>query len=235
MRFKPGMGISFLKRAVALICVVWISMMWACTGGPQPGPETGPTRLVRGKVQVEANLFDTKIHYNGKLSSVRLEIFVTDSIVGVGGRTYLGKGAVKGWLDSDTVKLYFPVSDEYVYEPISDLFQSFGADGEIPTVDILRLFTSTPDQLPPDTLLTITQTDSDSDRPAYQLSTANQPWRMELVYDQREPGLRLREFFLSEGEDLEISARRREFRAESSIKATKFTVAIPHSAVQIIP
>jgi hypothetical protein len=187
------------------------------------------------KVTAEAYLFDAMVTFEGKKRSVRLELYATDSIVGVGGRSYLGKGAIKGWLTSDTVRLYFPSSNEFVYEPVHDLFASMECSSRQIDLGIIDLFFRRPDSLMTDTSVTVIADSSDADRPAYTLSVPNCPWMLNLVYDERDPGWRLREFSFSNGEDLEITARRREYRDNRNVRLSRFQVSYPPDALRIIP
>lgn len=205
-----------------------------CAPRTEPGPEQGERQNLPD-VRAEAYLFDTRIDFQGKRRSVRLEMFATDSLIGLGGRAYLGKGALKGWLDSDSLKLYFPSSNEFVYEPIGDLLQSFNCGDETPTVEVLSLFYQRPDAMKLDDNITLVTDTSDADRPAFTLQMPDCPWRMMIEYDRRDPGWRVREFEFDNGSDLQVSASRREYRADTEVSAAKFEVVVPSDATPIIP
>ena len=204
-----------------------------CGRQVQPGGEytenSGP------EVTVEAYLFDTRLDFEGKRRSVRLEIFATDSLIGLGGRAYLGKGALKGWLDGDSLKLYFPSSNDFVYEPMSDLLQSFKCGEESPSIGILSLFYNRPDGMKIDEHIEVVADTADEDRPTFTLLMADCPWKMVVVYDRRDPGWRIREFEFDNGDNLKISADRREYRSDTDVRSSKFQVTIPSDAARIIP
>lgn len=187
------------------------------------------------EVTVEAYLFDTWLWYEGKRSSMRLEVFVTDSILAAGGRSYLGKGALKGWIRDDSLHFYFPQSDEFVYEPIVDLLQSVTCTDLAPRIAFLDLFYALPDSLVLDPQITLTADYTDSDRPAFRLGMADCPWQIKLEYDRRDPGFRIREFGFDNGDKLRIEARRREYRDETTVNSRKYGLAIPGSAIQLVP
>jgi hypothetical protein len=211
-----------------------VLLLAGCSSGVKPGGETGETQDLPD-VRAEAYLFDTRIDFEGKRRSVRLEVFATDSLIGLGGRAYLGKGALKGWLDSDSLKLYFPNSNEYVYEPVSDLLQSFKCGDETPSVQVLSLFYHRPDAMQLDSHVRLITDTSDANRPTFTLQMADCPWRMTIGYDRRDPGWRVREFEFDNGDDLRVNASRREYRADTDVSAAKFNVVVPADAARIIP
>lgn len=203
-------------------------------GGRVPGAgaeseATGPD------IVSEAYLFDTFIYRAGKRTSVRLELLATDSILAAGGRAYLGKGALKGWIRDDSLKIYFPQSDEYVYEPLRNLMQSVDCHTGSPDLRLLDLFFHTPDSVALDSLIRVSEDWSEPNRPSFQLTVADCPWRFELVYDRREAGFRPRELRFDNGDDLQIEAKRREYRDRVTVKKAKFALSIPGSAIQIAP
>lgn len=205
-----------------------------CGGAGQAGPGE-ETAVAAAKVEAEAYLFDTFIHRDGKRTSVRLELFATDSVLAAGGRAYLGKGALKGWIRGDSLKIYFPQSDEYVYEPLDDLMRSAECGDGSPDIRLLDLFFHTPDSVTLDPRIEVTGDWNDVDRPKFSLAMQNCPWQINLEYDRRKQGLRPREFRFDNGDNLQIEAKRREYRDRSSVTGAKFVLNLPQTAVQIIP
>lgn len=200
-----------------------------------PAPDVSDRPAAAADVTAEAYLFDTFIHHNGKRTSVRLELLATDSILAAGGRAYLGKGALKGWIRDDSLHLYFPQSDEFVYEPVADLLQSVSCSGETPVLQLLSFFFETPDSVRLDSQIVLSSDWDNENRPAFQLGMRDCPWQIDLQYDRREVGLRLREFRFDNGDNLRIEAKRREYRSTASVPALKFRLTVPESATQIIP
>lgn len=214
-----------------------LTLVAACTGPrtmrqEEPSESSAEPEI---EVTVEAYLFDTWLWYEGKRSSMRLEVFVTDSIIGAGGRSYLGKGALKGWIRDDSLQFYFPQSDEFVYEPIADLLLSVTCTDRAPTLAFLDLFYTLPDSVQLDSQITVRSDYSDEDRPGFELSMADCPWVITMEYDRRDPGWRIREFEFDNGDQLRIEARRREYKDRTDVGSAKFRVRIPESARQIIP
>ena len=211
-------------------------LLIAC-GGPKKTETAELSRPVAPDqdVAAEAYLFDTWLWYEGKRSSMRLEVFVADSILAAGGRSYLGKGALKGWIRDDSLLFYFPQSDEFVYEPITDLLLSVTCTDQAPRIAFLDLFYALPDSLTLDPQIQVDADYADPDRPNFLLGMADCPWQIRLEYDRREPGFRIREFEFDNGDALRIEARRREYKAETTVGGGKFSVALPESAAQIIP
>ncbi|MBD3401963.1 hypothetical protein GF420_03635 [candidate division GN15 bacterium] len=235
----PEQHRSTLARPFTCTLILALVLLTACTAHRRRGPaEEIPPEVKEAweDREVEAYLFDTEIEYEGKYSSVRLELFATDSIVGIGGRSYLGKGALDGWLTADSVRLLFPQSNEYVYEPVARLLRTFECTGERrPDIPLLAFFFARPDRVDigPDVAMMIDS--SDTDRPVFSLSMPDCPWSIELIYDRRDTGWRIREFTFDNGDNLQIEARRREYHDEVDAKARMFTVSVPIDARRIIP
>ena len=230
---------SVLGHALSITVIVGLVLLTACSTHRRRGPaEEIPTEVREAwqDVEVEAYLFDTEIEYEGKYSSVRLELFATDSIVGIGGRSYLGKGALDGWLTADSIRLLFPQSNEYVSEPVARLLRTFECTGaRRPNIPLLAFFFARPARVDIGPDVTITVDSSDTDRPAFGLSMPDCPWAIELIYDRRDTGWRIREFSFDNGDNLQIEARRREYHDEVGAKARMFTVSVPSDARRIIP
>lgn len=236
----PGRQGSLIAVSFALSALVFtVALLIGCAGARRHRPssdEQKPGPQIDQKRDVEAYLFDTEIEYRGKYSSVRLELYATDTIVGVGGRSYLGKGALDGWITPDTVKLLFPTTNEYVFEPVTRLLRSFDCTREdAPILDLLAFFFGPPsrENVGDNVLIDIDTTDSD--RPVYDLHMEGCPWQITLIYDQRDSGWRIREFAFMNGDNLTIDAKRREYKAEASAGREKFQVDIPRDAVRITP
>ncbi|MDX9858989.1 MAG: hypothetical protein RBT76_14480 [candidate division Zixibacteria bacterium] len=223
--------------AVAVALSVVLALISGCgTGRRHISTTTETTPLTFDKRVAEAYLFDTEIEYRDKYSSVRLELYAADSIVGVAGRSYLGKGALDGWLTRDSVLILFPSSGEYVEEAVPDLIGAIECtNGTVAQIDLLTLLYEQPSRSNVGTGISITPDSANQDRPCYSLSMPGCLWRIDLCYDRREIGWRIREFSYTNGDNLSISARRREYKAEVTAGPDKFAVTIPPDALRISP
>lgn len=179
------------------------------------------------KIAAEAYLYDVKIFQQGKKTSVRLEIYLTDSIAGISAKGYLGKGALKGWLTEDSIMVFFPTVDEYLYEAVETLLSSSKCVESSTEVDFLSIFSSYPGgiQIRPDTTI--------SGRPSFFLSDSNCPWRLDLEYDNRKVGPRLRKFVFDDGGGNRFEGKRRKFKPNGKVPTGRFELTIPASSRRI--
>jgi hypothetical protein len=229
------------RRYIALLLLLIVSLtlvcVAGCSGGRRHAAVSGEGAANAGSERrAEAFLFDTEIHYKGKYSSVRLELYATDSIVGIGGRSYLGKGALDGWLTRDSVKLLFPSSNEFVHDAVILLLRSLDcSERGAGSIDLLSLLYTMPSVYSVGPGIVVSLDSSDVDRPAFELSSTECPWRIDLIYDAQAPGWRVREFTFTNGDNLSIKAKRREYKPGVKAKSDKFTVEIPPDAVRISP
>ncbi len=203
-------------------------------------PRTGTEQFDRvsdttpGEIVAQAYLFDARVKKDGKPTSVRLEIYRTDSIMAFNGRGYLGKGAFRGTLVSDTLLAYFPTLNEYAHEAIQGLFESLSCSVGIARFDLSALFERTPDSLDMGDLRVVSDYDDD-DRPEFVLSREGCTWEFRLKYDRRDDRWWLDEFYLESGPDFELRGHRRTLRQRADVPRSRFDVAIPDDAVRIIP
>ncbi|MFZ5979484.1 MAG: hypothetical protein ACOYVF_02530 [Candidatus Zixiibacteriota bacterium] len=188
-----------------------------------------------GKIISEAYLFDAKIKREGKVNSFRLEIFQTDSALGLGGRGYLGKGVLKGRVTPDSFLVYLPTANEYIEEAVDEFLSTLDCAGGVADFNILNLFTDLPDPEGFGEGINIYPNYNDGEEPIFEITANGCPWLMELTYDRRESGWRIRDLSFTDGEDLTFEARRREYRARTGVKEVKFRVKIPGSAIKIKP
>jgi hypothetical protein len=164
-----------------------------------------------------------------------LEIFQTDSVLGLAGRGYLGKGALKGWMRSDSLKVYFPSTHEYVYEAQGRLLRSFECTFDMPEIDLLALFSTLPDEILFDSRVTVEPDYSNHKRPSFVVYVDDCPWRIELTYDKRPPGWRIRSFSFFDGDEKRLTARRREYKKKAKVKPIVLQAPIPNDAVRVFP
>ena len=187
------------------------------------------------KIEVEAYLFDAKLRQDGKPTSVRLFFYQTDSIIAIGGKGYLGKGALKGWVNNDSLCVIFPTMNEYVYESIDDMFSSFSCSGEIPKFNLTALFKSLPDETDQFAFAEITTLDADADRPRFRIKFPGCKWKINVTYDKQDAGYRIRNFNFNDGAGNSLNGKRREYKASSQVSLSQFEVEIDDSMNRIIP
>lgn len=185
-------------------------------------------------VVADAYLFDAVLKREGKTTSFRLEMYATDSAVGLAGRGYLGKGALRGVLRSDSLKVYFPSTNEYVDADLASLLSDSTCPLELGGFDPVKYMFSLPDSVSVKLPLVITQTEQSQNRQEYQV-TAGCDWTLALVYDRRDVGWRPVEIKFETTNGTTLRAVRREFRPHSRIKTTKFASPIPPDATRLQP
>jgi|GEM_PF-459506 len=200
------------------------------TASPQEG-DTG----VQTKIPAEAYTFNSRLKRDGKPTTVKLELYHADTVIGLAGRAYLGKGALKGRLTGDSMVVYFPASNEYVREAISDL----AARGECPIpltqLHLLELFRQTPDSidLPPE--VSVVGNYQDQDRPFFLIFAEGCAWQVELEYQRRDEGWRPRRFEFDDGDRISFKAELERFRGDAWVATGRFEPVIPGDAVRISP
>lgn len=192
------------------------------------------------KVRVEAYLFDAKIRKDGKPTSLRLELFQTDSLVALSARGYLGKGAFKGRLTSDSLEAYFPTRNEYLYESVLDLLFRSSCTHAIHPLDFPGLLRNLPDEMYLGAGLIVQRQKSNSLHPnprhrEFTLTWPECAWRLELTYDKRKTGWRLSKLILDNGDNISFTAKRRSYKASVRVNRNKFELPIGPDAIRITP
>lgn len=187
------------------------------------------------KIETDAYLFDARLFHNDKVTSIRLNLFDADSLIGMFGRGYLGKGALKGYVRSDSINVFFPTIGEYLAERNSDLFQSMSCSTSIDEIDILELFHNTPDLVLEGLSYDVSETESEDDRKTFEISSSSCPWVIELIYDRDDDIWRIKEFNFTNLEKTRLYVKRREFKENAEVKLNRFLFNIPDGAVKIIP
>ncbi len=114
------------------------------------GLRANKQRVPEFDVQVEAYLFDAVVLRGQKRNTFRLDVYQTDSIMALTGRGYLGKGALKGWMTRDSIKVLFPATNEYLYETIPALIGSIACLGDTAEINMFALFSALPDSIAQD-------------------------------------------------------------------------------------
>lgn len=226
--------------AVALSCI----SLLLCSGCAPRLESTGMSDYehnLQTKVSAEAYLFDARIWRNNKPTSFRLELFQTDSVIGLAGRGYVGKGVLKGRLTADSLICLFPVSNEYVESSFRELWSRWPCDLSSPELNLFDLFSHLPESLDIPPAIIITTINAKRDRRRYLIQAEGCNWSLELLYDHRKRGWRVRKFeYKSEQhsdnkDNFRLRATRREYQKTSRVKLRRFHVRIPPGALRISP
>ena len=236
MRFPSGHSI---RRASALFIVLAVLIGSGCsTGrGGRVVSESESKAAGDAKIRADAYQFNARLWRQGKPTTFKLYLYVTDSSIGLSGTAYLGKGAFQGWLSHDSIKVYFPTNREYVYEPIA----SFGEGAECPaplaSLNLFSVLTTTPDSLSADGAFAVESGYDDSDHPQFTVNSSDQdcPWMVEAEYRREENTLRLRKFDFRDGRDTRLRGELNRFRGDAEVPVERFRVELPADAVRILP
>ncbi len=221
-----------LKYLILIICFLF------CLGCGQRYSTTVATseetiKKSKQKIIADAYLFDVKIKRGKKQNSFRLNLFQTDSLIALGGRGYLGKGALAGLKASDYSVVYVRTRDEYLNESVQELFKSFDCTGGLPKINLFELFNNLPDQVIDDIEASVLQVNKKDKRPQYQIRYHNCPWQLDLTYDQRDGKWRIKRFHFSDGDKTVLKGNRREYRSRSKIKSKQFDVPLKPTSARI--
>lgn len=227
---KPGR----IPLVGPFVLAVVVLALTGC-GGPKTGPAEEVSELPEFDLTADAYLFDARVYRDKKPASVRLEIYYTDSLVGLGARAYLGKGALKGWLTEDSLLVYFPASNEYVYEPIATLLESDRCPGSSVRVPLAGLLSTTPDSLNLAGDLKVESDYGNANEPEFVITAGDCPWRIEIKYDRHDNRWLVDHFRFDNGSGLTLTAGRRTVKLGASVSSRRFSVAIPTNAQRVIP
>ena len=227
-----------MAKLAAIVAVAALGVGFAsvgCSGGNSGliGEETSAGSDLR--VPADAFLFDAQLRRDGKPTSVRLELYHTDSVTGVSGRGYFGKGALKGRLADDSITVYFPSTGEYVRDAVRALLTSDECSTDIPDLPLASLLVRTPDSVGAMVGVSVAADYSDDDRPTFVVTMPGCPWRIDVVYDRHDEGWRVREFYFDDGHETVLKSRRRTYKHGADVPRSRFKVDIPPAAVRIIP
>jgi len=214
------------------ICILLTSLISACGGSRQSGI-TPEQRAVSGKVKAEAYLFDAVLKRQGKTTSFRLEMFAVDSAIGLAGRGYLGKGALKGVATRDSLKVYFPSTNEFVEDSYSSILSTGDCKSALPEFKPVRLMFVSPDSLQIDSALRVERVSSTEDMSEYKVRTDSCQWTLRLSYRRGVNGWRPSRLAYDDGRGTTLIALRREYKPGARVPASRFIFIRPADAVRI--
>lgn len=211
-------------------------LLTGCTGKVRQAPAFEPYTVVARDQEIAADawLFNARAYRNGKPTTLRVNVFRTDSVVGITGTGYLGKGAFRAVMTTDTVMAYFPSTNEYLLQPLDSLFGLSACGEGLNAPDLLKLLNERPDSGSIAMTAHSAYRMSD-DRWAYTITWLNCPWRMEMEYEKRDERWILDEFRFERGESFRLTAICPVFKPSEMVTADRFRVTIPSDAVRITP
>jgi hypothetical protein len=224
--------VKYFRRITACCLLAWVS--WSCAGRRSTGvSEEQKTWVAEGKVTVEAYLFDAVLRRQGKTNSFRLEMYATDSTIGLAGRGYLGKGALSGVASRDSLKVYFPSTNEFVDDSYSSVMSTGECAPTLPKFDPVKLMYVTPDSLELDSSLRLERISSENDRRVFSVRANFCSWALELTYGRIGDGWRPVQLKYDDGRGTTLTALRREYQPRARVQTSRFTFVHPAEARRI--
>jgi hypothetical protein len=222
--------ISILIQAiVGCSCALLLS----CSGSqPRANGEAG-RQTVDTKVTADAYLFDARFTRDGRLGSMRLEIFDADSVIALSGRAYLGKGALRGRITRDSVQLYFPASNQYISEATDEFLRNDSCALDIAKEELVSILRHRPPMASNPTAGRFSVISASADDTVMIATWCRKSF--ELKYYKTSEGWCVGSFNFRDSLGTEIQANRREVRFGARIKAGQFHVTIPPDAERITP
>ena len=223
-----------LGELLAIVAVAGLAgVLCGCYGNGRRGLEGSE----EGKFRAEAYSFNARIWRDNKPSTFKLEVYQTDSLIGLSGRGYLGKGALRGWIRSDSIMVYFPAANELLHESIEALVAASSCPTPLSRLSLLQLMKERPDSvsLPDQVLLeTISET---RDRAKFKLSSSGEgcEWALALDYRRRDTGWRIEEFYFDDGRGTRLRGSCELYRAEARVPVSRIDPAPRSDAARIVP
>lgn len=103
------------QARLVFLCIIAVGAHLGCGSGRNTGlkPSEQIGAIVGDKIVCDAFLYDVKHVQDGKPTSIRLDCYRVDSVMGFAGRGYLGKGAFRGRVTRDSLVMYFPAANEF--------------------------------------------------------------------------------------------------------------------------
>jgi len=219
---------------LSLSIMLFLSLLTACIScGGYGLSVTDETGVGQQKVDVEAYLFDVKIRRKGKPTSLRLDLYQTDSVIAMFGRAYFNKGAFRGRLTSDSLHILFPASKEFLKESIDALFSSFNCQGNLSGLPVFKYFSELPDSALSETGLEIRTLINENKKKSFEISASGCSWLMSLKYFKEDKGWRLNEFNFDDNQSVRIKGSRRIYKSSARIPSSRFELAIPSNFYRI--
>jgi hypothetical protein len=189
----------------------------------------------RNKIIVDAYQFNAKLKRKKNPASFKLNVFQTDSLIAFTAKGYMNKGAMKGLMSPDSLKAYFPMTKEHVSEEISEFFASINCSGSAPKFDFFRLFSETPVFLKEDFNAFVEIVELNPNSVKYSIRFYGCRWYLDITYDRKNEGWRIRQFKFSDGKNSTLTGKRHQYNHDAKVKRSFFEYSVPFDAVRITP
>ena len=219
-----------LQIAVAVL----LSLMAGC-GPPGGGLIERTGEVARQKVVADAYRFQARFKDDGKPTTFKLDVYVTDTVLGIIGTAYLGKGALRARITEDTVEALFPTTHEYLYEPVGELLTLSECLNIVPGINWPAMMGNLPDSLGLDLEFDVDADYRKPNKPQFVVTRFDCKWRLELTYDRDKSGWRLKQLNFDDGARKRLKLARRQFRRDAEIRQSKFMLPTDPGAVRITP
>lgn len=206
-----------------------------CAGSGSKSSSVAAEKNLEEKLPAEAISYFARVHRDGKPTTFKLETYLLADQIGFSGRGYLGKGALKGWLNNDSLMVYFPSSQEYLSEPVGEVLVDPRCGVDLNELDILQLFTTLPDSLETTLQLETELTSENDDELQYHLTLAGCSWQADLTYQKTDSGWRIWYLEFDNGSGSRLRLKKDQYKENAQVPRQRFVPVIPPEAVRIIP
>jgi len=189
------------------------------------------------KITAEAYSFNARVWRDGKPTTFKLELYQTDSLIGLSGRGYLGKGALRGWVRSDSVMVYFPATNELLCESLDSLVAASSCPLPVAELDLVALMSKPPDSIALKEGLEVTSDYKSEGRARFEVQSteAECTWKLSLVYRNRDLGWRIDEFDFDDGRGTRLKGSCELYRAVARVPLSRIEPRPRPDALKIIP
>lgn len=225
-------------RLATLFSVVSLVALIGCVPkkmSPAPsGEEKQPSQNIdMDKVIVDAYQFEALFRQSGKPTTLRLELFCTDSLVVVIGKGYLGKSGIRARVSADSLLAYFPTRKQYVSDALPNLLSEVACDSNPPHLNLAALFRQLPtEESIPEPIRVIANT-KNADHPRYLLFVPDCTWQMEVEYARSDTSWRVSSFTWQGIQNSTFEATRKNYRQRVAIPAERMRVVLPENATPL--
>jgi len=189
------------------------------------------------RITAEAYSFNARLWRDGKPTTFKLELYQTDSLIGLSGRGYLGKGALRGWIRSDSIMVYFPTTNELLYESLDALVAASSCPLSLASLDLIAFMSRPPDSIALAKGLKVNSDYESEDRARFDVQSIEPgcSWKLALVYRHRDLGWRIDEFDFDDGSGTRLKGSCELYRARAGVPLSRFEPRSRPDARRITP
>lgn len=226
-----NLSVQFLRWTATSVGI--ILLLSGCYGaGRRTLDERTKTRFV-----AEAYSFNARLWRDGKPNTFKLEVYQTDSLIGLSGRGYLGKGALRGWIRSDSIMVYFPATNELLHESFDALVAASSCSQPVSGLDLKALMVRRPDSITLPDQVSVGVIDDQKDRAEFLLGSSGPDcaWKLTLVYRLKDTGWRIDEFSFDDGHGTRLKGSCELYRTGAKVPVSRIEPAPRPDAARIIP